>query len=111
MNTHRSSYDSVSNNPPLDNFHPSDAIESLHAAILRIETIAQTASDAVDQLHCPSEPAERRAFARMQILVSKAADEASAALAEGDRFVAELSRHLKGGIHQRDQHPRHEPTE
>ena len=107
----RSSHGSVSNNPPLDNFHPSDAIESLHAATLRIQTIVQTASDAVDQLHCPSEPAERRAFARMQILVSKAADEASAALAEGDRFLVELSRHLSSGSHQRDRPPRPEPNE
>jgi hypothetical protein len=33
----------------------------------------------------------------MQILVAKTADEATAALAEGDRFLAELSRHLKAG--------------
>jgi hypothetical protein len=58
MNTHRSSYDSVSNNPWLDTPHPSDAIESLRAAILRIETIAQT---------------------------GRAVDKAGAALAEGDR--------------------------
>ena len=70
-------------------------MESLHAAILRVETIAQVASAAVDQLHCPTAPAERRAFARMQILVAKAADEASAALAEGDQLVAALSQHLQ----------------
>ena len=96
MQAHRSTQDSVPNKPQLDNRHPTDAIESLHAAILRVETIAQVASAAVDQLRCPSAPTERRAFARMQILVAKAADEASAALAEGDKLLAELSQHTQG---------------
>ena len=85
----------VQNTTALDNFNASDAIESLHAAILRVETIAHIASDAVDRLHCPSAPAARRAFARMQILVGKAADEATAALAEGDKIVAALTQHLR----------------
>lgn len=71
-------------------------MESLHAAILRVETIAQVASDAVDRLRCPSAPAARRAFSRMQILVAKTADEASAALAEGDRLIAEISQRVHG---------------
>ena len=101
MTAHRSSPGRVPNLHPSDNFRtsdnfrPADAIESLHAAILRIETIAQVASDAVDQLPCPSEPGARRAFARMQILVSKAVDEASAALAQGDQLLAELSQHMQ----------------
>jgi hypothetical protein len=80
----------------LDNLRPSDAIESLHAAILRVETIAQVASDAVDRLRCPSAPVARRAFARMQILVGKAADEASTALAESDKLIAALCQHMQG---------------
>lgn len=96
MTHHRSTQDRVPNKSQLDNFHPADAIEGLHAAILRVETIAQVASAAVDQLRCPSAPRERRAFARMQILVAKAADEASAALAEGDRLLAGLARHMQG---------------
>ena len=83
MSKHRRTQDTVSNNAPLDNFRPTDALESLHAAILRVETIVQVASDAVDRLDCPSSPAARRAFARMQILIGKAVQEASAALAEG----------------------------
>ena len=74
-------------------FHPTDALESLHAAILRVETIARVASEAVDHLHCPLDPAARRAFARMQILVGKAAEEASAALARGDQVMAALANH------------------
>jgi hypothetical protein len=106
MNTHRSTQDSVSKKPPPDNFHASDAIESLHAAILRVETMAQVAIEAVDQLRCPSAPAERRAFARMQILVAKAAGEASAALAEGDKLIAELAQHMRGRSDPHDQHAR-----
>jgi hypothetical protein len=60
-----------------------------------VETIAQVASDAVDQFRSPSAPAARRAFARMQILVGTTADEASAALAESDKLVSELSRYRR----------------
>jgi hypothetical protein len=58
MNKHRCTQDSVSKKPPPDNFQASDAIESLHAAILRVETLAQVAIDAVDPLRCPSDPAD-----------------------------------------------------
>ena len=77
-------------------------MESLHAAILRVETIVQIASDAVDQLHYPATPNAQRAFARMQILVGKAAEEASAALAEGDKLMAALTKHLKARRASRD---------
>jgi hypothetical protein len=106
MRKHRSSRDSVQNKHPIDNFRPSDAIEALHAAILRVETIAQVASAAVDQLPCPSAPAERRVFARMQILVAKAANEASAALAEGDQLIAALAQHMQGRSDRRTERTR-----
>jgi hypothetical protein len=83
MTTHRNPQDTVSKNIEPGNFRPTDAVESLHAAILRVETIIQVASDAVDRLDCAPNPAARRAFAQMQILVGKAAEEASAALVEG----------------------------
>src|SRR5262245_32957222 len=95
MRIHRSSHDRVPNKHQPDNFQPSDAIERLHAAILRVDTITQIASSAADQLPCPSAPAARRAFTRMQILVGKAADEATTALAEGDRLLAELAQHMQ----------------
>jgi 5-carboxymethyl-2-hydroxymuconate isomerase len=95
MRKHRNPQDTVSKNPDPDNFRPADALESLHAAILRVETITHIASDAVDRLHYPANPDTRRAFARMQILVGKAAEEASAALAEGDQLMAALTNHLQ----------------
>jgi hypothetical protein len=95
MHQHRRTQDTVSKNAEPDNFHPTDALESLHAAILRVETIVHVASEAVDRLNGPVNPAARRAFARMQILVGKAAEEASAALAQGDRLMVALANHLQ----------------
>ena len=87
--------DTVPSNAALDNFRPTDALESLHAAILRVDTIVHVASEAVDRLHGPTPPAARRAFARMQILVGNAAEEASAALAHGDKLMAALANYLQ----------------
>lgn len=95
MRTRHRAQNTVTNNTPPDPFHPSNALESLHAAILSVETILHAASEAVDRLHSPRSPAERRAFARMQILVGKAAEEAGAALAHGDELMAALTRHLQ----------------
>lgn len=46
-----------------------------------------------------------RAFARKQILVGKAAEEASAALAEGDHLMAALANHLQARQANRDLGP------
>jgi len=105
MTNHRSTEDSVANNAQSDNFNPADALESLHAAVLRAETLAQVASDAVDRLACPSPGADRRAFARMQILVGKTADELSTALAHGDELMAALMRHLDARRARREPEP------
>ena len=78
-----------------DDFRPANAIESLRAAILRVDTIAQVACYAADELRYPGGATARRAFVRMQILVGQAADEASTALAQGDRFMAALTKHLQ----------------
>jgi hypothetical protein len=93
MRKHHGTQDTVSNNAHSDNFDATDALESLHVAILRVETIAHVASDAVDRLNGPINPAARRAFARMQILVGKTAEEASAALAHGDKLMTALTDH------------------
>jgi hypothetical protein len=95
MREHRRTQATVPNKAQPDTFHPTDALESLHAAILRVDTIIRMASEAVDRLHGPSDPAARRAFARMQILVGKAAEEASGALAHGDQLMAALANHLQ----------------
>jgi hypothetical protein len=100
MSDHRPLLATTARHAPRDDFRPADAIESLHAAILRVDTVAQVACDAVDELRYPGNAVARRAFARMQILVGQAADEASTALAQGDRLMAALTKHLEV---QRDQ--------
>src|SRR5437762_2377632 len=95
MSDQRHTQDTVPSHAQPGDFRPADVVESLHAAILSVDTIAHVASDAVDQLRCPGDAAARRAFARMQILVGKAAEEASAALAQGDEVMAALTNHLQ----------------
>ena len=94
MSDHRHLHDTTASHAPPD-FRPADAIESLRAAILRVDTIAQVACDAADELRYPGGATARRAFVRMQILVEQAADEASTALAQGDRLMAALTKHLQ----------------
>jgi len=102
MSDHRRTQDTTPSHAQPDNFRPADAVESLRAAILRVDTIAQVASDAVDELHCPVNAEARRAFERMQILVGKAAEEASAALTQGDGLMAALTNHLQARQANRD---------
>jgi len=95
MSDHRQLHDTTASHAPPDDFHPADAIESLRAAILRVDTIAQVACNAVDELRYPGDAAAGRAFARMQILVEQAAGEASTALAQGDSLMVALTKHLQ----------------
>lgn len=95
MSDHRPLHDTTASHAPPDNFRPADAIESLRAAILRVDTISQVACHAADELSYPGDAAEGRALQRVQILVEQAADEASTALAQGDRLMAALTKHLQ----------------
>ena len=95
MSDHRHLDDTTASHAPPDDFRPANAIESLRAAIFRVDTIAQVACYAVDELRYPGNAAAGRAFARMQILVGQTADEASTALAQGDRLMAALTKHLQ----------------
>src|SRR5215468_875878 len=83
MSDHRPLHDTTASHAPPDDFRPADAIESLRAAILRVDTMSQVACHAADELSYPDDAAEGRALQRVQILVEQAADEASTALAQG----------------------------
>jgi hypothetical protein len=95
MSDHHHLHDTTASHAAPDDFRPADAIESLRAAILRVDTIAQVACDAADELPYPGDAAAGRALVRMQILVEQAANEASTALAQGDRHMAALTKHLQ----------------
>jgi hypothetical protein len=95
MSDDRHLHDTTASHAQPDDFRPGDAIESLRAAILRVDTLAQVACYAADELRYPGDAAAGRALVRMQILVEQTADEASTALAQGDRFMAALTKHLQ----------------
>jgi hypothetical protein len=95
MKTHRRTDDRVQNKPPLDNFHPGDALERLHAEIVQIEAFAHAAGQAIRQYPFPAEPTQRRAFARLYTLVTRIADDVDAAVVHGQALVAALSDHLQ----------------
>jgi hypothetical protein len=95
MSKHRSTQDTVSNNFHQDNFNAIDAIESLHAQLVKIEALALVACESADRLHPPSATDAKRALIRMQIFVGQTASEASEAVAFGDRVMADLKNHLR----------------
>jgi len=95
MTDHRDSEDTTPSHAEPDRFCPSDALESLRAALLRVDTLAQVACHAADELRYPVHGEAGRAFERMQILVGKAANEASMALSEGDDAMAALTKHMQ----------------
>jgi hypothetical protein len=74
---------------------PRDALESLHAEIVQIEAFAHAAGQAITQYPFPSEPTQRRAFARIYTLVTRVANDTDAAVAHGQALVAALSDHLQ----------------
>ena len=95
MRVHRRTQDTVPNNPPLDNFNPADALESLHIEIVQLEAFAHAAGEAATRLPAPSNPTERRNFTRLYALVTKVASDAATAATHGDKLIAALSAHLQ----------------
>jgi hypothetical protein len=93
MSDHRRAPARVPNKAQHDNFNPADALESVYADLIQVDAFAHAASEAIVQLRAPSNRAERRTFARIYTLVTKAADEARAALLHGDELVSALSTH------------------
>jgi hypothetical protein len=95
MSHHRSTQDTVSNHPHSDNLNALEAIESLHAQLVKIEALALVACDAADRLEPPPSRDAKRELIRMQIFVGQTASEASEAVAFGDRVMADLKNHLQ----------------
>ena len=102
MSKHRNTQARVPNKAHLDNFNPADALESLYADMIQVDAFAHAASEAIVQLPCPSNVIERRTFARLHTLVTKAAAEARTALIHGDELVSALSTHLEARRARRD---------
>jgi hypothetical protein len=105
MRKHRHPPDSVPNDPARDNFNPAEALEALHTEIVDIEAFAHAAGEAVTRLPHSSNRELRRTYARIYTLVSKVAEDVTAAARHGDKLIAALSGHLEG--HQRSEHDSH----
>lgn len=106
MSTHRRTQLRVPSKAQPDNFNPADALESIYADLIQVDAFAHAASEAIVELRCPANRAERRTFARIYTLVTKAADEARTALLHGDQLVAALSAHMDARRARRDADPR-----
>jgi hypothetical protein len=94
MRQHRHPRRTVPNNPSPDNFDPADALETLHTEIVQFEACAHAAGEAISRLPPPSSPTERRDFARLYALVSRVANDATAAATHSDHLIAALSSHI-----------------
>lgn len=94
MPQHRRPQRTVSNKAHPDNFNPADALESLHTRITELEAIAHAAGEAVTRLPHASSPTQRRDLARIYTLVSRVANDATAAATHGDKLIAALALHL-----------------
>jgi hypothetical protein len=96
MREHRRPQGTVPNKAHVDNFDPADALETLHTEIVQLEAFAHAAGEAVTHLPPASSPTQRRDFARIYALVSKVANDATAAATHGDELIAALSADLNG---------------
>lgn len=95
MRKHRHTQSSVPSKARHDNFNAANALESVYVDLIQIDAFAHAARDAIVELRCPSNRAERRTYNRIYTLVTKVADEARAALLHSDALVAALSAHME----------------
>ena len=95
MHKHRRTQSRVPNKAQRDNFNAANALESIYVDLIEIDAFAHAAREALVELRCPSNRAERRTYNRIYTLVTKVADEARAALLHGDALVVALSAHME----------------
>lgn len=76
-----------------DTFDPGDALESLYLMVVDLEALANAANEAVVQLPFPKGREARQPFNRVYTLVTKFADETSAAVSHGGKLMDALAAH------------------
>ena len=94
MHKHRRTQSRVPNKARHDNFNAAHALESVYIDLIQVDAFAHAAREALVELRCPSNPAERRTYNRIHTLVTKVAEEARAALLHGEALVVALSAHM-----------------
>ena len=92
MSKHRNTQSKVSNNLPISNFSPADALERLYVELIEVEALAYAAGEAIAELRTGSN--RRRIHNRLHTLVTRTASQATAALALGESLVSALSAHM-----------------
>src|SRR6185436_1981693 len=95
MSDHRSTQARVSNDPQLSNFEPGTALENLRAEMIDIEALARAAEAAADALPTPTSDRQRLVFGRIQSLVTKTSEQASASLRFANAQVTALTAQLE----------------
>jgi hypothetical protein len=91
MSKHRSTQPRVSNEPQNSNFDASTALENLRAEVIDIEALARAAEAAADALPAPTSDRQRLLFGRIQSLVTKTSQQASASLRFANAQVSALT--------------------
>ena len=103
MSGHRSTQPRVSNEPQNSNFDAGTALENLRAEVIDIEALARAAEAAADALPTPTSDRQRLLFGRIQSLVTKTSQQASASLrfvnAQVTALTAQMEARRKAAAH------------
>ncbi|HEX8115519.1 MAG TPA: hypothetical protein VF516_47655 [Kofleriaceae bacterium] len=95
MSTHRSTQPRVSNEPQNSNFDAGTALENLRAEVIDIEALARAAEAAADALPAPTTDRQRLLYGRIQSLVTKTSEQASASLRFANAQVTALTAQME----------------
>jgi hypothetical protein len=91
MKDHRSTHAKVTKAPENSNFEAGTALENLRAEIIDIEALIHAAEAAADTLPSPATDRQRVVFGRIQALITKASEQASASLHYANAQVTALT--------------------
>ena len=91
MSDHRSTQVRVSNRSKSSNFEAGTALENLRAEVIEIEALARAAEAAADALPAPTSDRQRLVFGRIQSLITRTSQQASASLHFANAQVAALT--------------------
>ncbi len=95
MSKHRSTQPRVSNEPQNSNFEAGTALENLRAEVIDIEALARAAEAAADALPTPTSDRQRLLYGRIQSLVTKTSQQASASLRFANAQVTALTAQME----------------
>ena len=95
MSNHRSTQIRVSDETTNSNFEAGTALENLRAEVVDIEALARAAEAAADALPAPASERQRVVFGRIQSLVTKTSEQASASLRFANAQVSALTAQME----------------